>query len=282
MQGVKSRSVATETESLLDLYNAQLRAHVPDPLPTGVTVERDGPLVRTLGFGRFGWVEYHDLGDPSEAELDQLIGAQMERFAARGESFEWKFHSHDRPPFIEERLAAAGFVAEELETVVIAETGALADDGDVPAGVVLREVYDRVDLERIGELEAAVWGAREDRYPAALEQELAADPEGLAIFVAEAAGVVISAGWVRFPSGTDFATFWGGATLREWRGRGVYRALVHRRAQLAADRGRRYIEVDASDDSRPILERLGFRAVTQTRPYVWSPPTHERLLKLDV
>jgi hypothetical protein len=29
--------------------------------------------------------------------------------------------------------------------------------------------------------------------------------------------------------------------------------------------------VDASDDSRPILERLGFVAVTTTTPYVWSP-----------
>jgi hypothetical protein len=41
---------------------------------------------------------------------------------------------------------------------------------------------------------------------------------------------------------------------------------------VAAARGRRYIEVDASDDSRPILERLGFVAVTTTTPYVWSPP----------
>jgi hypothetical protein len=38
-------------------------------------------------------------------------------------------------------------------------------------------------------------------------------------------------------------------------------------------RGRHYIEVDASDESRPILERLGFVAVTTTTPYVWSPPT---------
>ena len=28
----------------------------------------------------------------------------------------------------------------------------------------------------------------------------------------------------------------------------------------------------ASDNSRPILERLGFTAVTTTTPYVWSPP----------
>jgi GNAT superfamily N-acetyltransferase len=77
---------------------------------------------------------------------------------------------------------------------------------------------------------------------------------------------------MRFPSDTEFVTFWGGATLPAWRGRGIYRALVAHRAQLAAERGRRYIEVDASDDSRPILERLGFVAVTTTTPYVWSPP----------
>ena len=40
---------------------------------------------------------------------------------------------------------------------------------------------------------------------------------------------------------------------------------------MAVDRGFRYIEVDASSDSRPILERLGFVAVTTTTPYVWSP-----------
>jgi GNAT superfamily N-acetyltransferase len=266
--------VAGETERLLGAYDRQLRAHVPDPLPEGVTVERDGPIVRTFGFGDHGWVEYRDLGDLGEAELDRLIHAQIARFAERGEPFEWKFHSHDRPRSLEERLAAAGVVAEELETVVIAETGSLVDGAPAPAGVVLREVGDRVDFERIGELEAAAWGREgESWYPATLEQELAADPAGLAIFVAEAEGVAVSAGWVRFPSGTDFATLWGGATLPAWRGRGVYRALVRRRAQLAADRGRRYVQVDASDDSRPILERLGFRAVTQTRPYVWSPPT---------
>ena len=30
--------------------------------------------------------------------------------------------------------------------------------------------------------------------------------------------------------------------------------------------------VDASDDSRPILERLGLHVVGGTTPYVWTPP----------
>jgi len=53
-----------------------------------------------------------------------------------------------------------------------------------------------------------------------------------------------------------------------WRGRGVYRALVAHRARVAAERGYRYLQVDASDESRPILERLGFHPLTTTTPYV--------------
>ena len=42
--------------------------------------------------------------------------------------------------------------------------------------------------------------------------------------------------------------------------------------EYAVARGIEYLFVDASDDSRPILERLGLRAVTTTTPFVWRPP----------
>jgi GNAT superfamily N-acetyltransferase len=64
---------------------------------------------------------------------------------------------------------------------------------------------------------------------------------------------------------------WGGSTLPQWRGRGVDRALVAVRAALATTRGVPYLHVDASDDSRPVLERLGDTAVTTTTAYVWTP-----------
>jgi GNAT superfamily N-acetyltransferase len=88
----------------------------------------------------------------------------------------------------------------------------------------------------------------------------------LTIIVAEASQAVVCAAWIRFERSTDFATLWGGATLPEWRRRGIYRATVAYRATLAGGRGFRYLETDASDDSRPILERLGFTAVTTTTP----------------
>jgi hypothetical protein len=91
------------------------------------------------------------------------------------------------------------------------------------------------------------------------------------VLTAEAGARVVAAGWVIFVPGSDFAGLWGGSTLREWRGRGIYRALVARRAQLATARGVPYLQVDASSDSAPILRRLGFQALTTTTPYVWTP-----------
>ena len=59
----------------------------------------------------------------------------------------------------------------------------------------------------------------------------------------------------------------------QWtRGMTIYRAIVVYRANLAAQRGFRYLQVDASEESRPILERLGFLAVTTTTPFIWTPP----------
>jgi GNAT superfamily N-acetyltransferase len=256
---------------LLEAYDAQLRGHVHDRLPDSVRVERDGPLVRTVGFGNQGWVEYRDLAGLDGEELDRLIARQVRVFTERGEPFEWKLHGHDRPQDLPDRLRAAGFVPEDMETVLIGRVDEVAAEPSLPDGVAIREVREPGDFAPVARLEESVW--HEDHgWVDDLAKERAADPEGLSIFVAEADGLTVCAGWVRFPSDTEFVTFWGGATLPAWRGRGIYRALVAHRAKLATERGRRYIEVDASDDSRPILERLGFVAVTTTTPYVWSPP----------
>ena len=105
---------------LREAYDAQLRAHVHDRLPDSIRIERDGPLLRTVGFLGRGWVEYRDLAGVDGDELDELIARQVHIFAERGERFEWKLHGHDRPADLPRRLRAAGFVPEEEETVVIA------------------------------------------------------------------------------------------------------------------------------------------------------------------
>lgn len=102
------------------------------------------------------------------------------------------------------------------------------------------------------------------------------DPDDPCVVVvaAEAGQQVVCAGWIRFHRGTDFASLWGGSTLPRWRRRGIYRATVAYRARLAAARRFRYIQVDASPDSRPVLTRLGLLPVAITIPFVWKPPGH--------
>lgn len=263
----------TDAASLLRLYDEQLRAHVHDREPEGVTIDRDGPVLRITGFGPGGWLLYRDLGGLDGDALDAFIRRQVAYFADRAMAFEWKLHGHDLPADLPDRLAAAGFVPDERETILIAPIERVGLDAEPPEDVVIREVQGPADYDRIAALEAAVWS--DDGSAAWIESlaaEVAADPEGTRVFLALAADVAVSAAWIRFPSNTDFGTLWGGATREEWRGRGIYRALVARRARVAIERGRRYLQVDASDDSRPILEGLGFIVAGTTTPYNWTPP----------
>jgi len=272
-----TRRTLQRVHELRAAYDAQLRDGLQLPPVPGEAVERDGPLIRRLGRGPRGFVLYRDLGGVEGAALDELIARQVAIFASRGELCEWKLHGHDLPTDLPDRLRAAGFVADESETgtILVAEVGDVAAVPRVPHGVVLRDVTNRRDFERIAALGAAVLGEDLDWLPGLLAFEQAADPEGLTVSVAEAGGTVVGAAWIRFHAGTDFATLWGGATAAEWRRRGIYRAIVAHRANLAAARGFRYLATDASDDSRPILEQLGFVPVTSVTPYERMPPPSE-------
>jgi len=258
----------TDRVALLAAYDAQVRTALARRPPVGLQLDWDGPLLRATGWHR-GFVGYRSLD--GAGDLDALIARTVAYFAERGEAFEWKTHSHDDPADLPDRLRAHGFVAEDVETVVIGEAALIAHDPVLPEGVALREARPGDDFERIARMESDVWDDDWTWLADDLTGRVAADPS-MTVLVVEAGDEVVSAAWLVYTEGTEFAGLWGGSTLAAWRGRGIYRALVARRAQLAAERGVRYLQVDASADSRPILERLGFLAITTTTPYVWTPP----------
>ncbi len=264
----------TEPSALLAAYDEYTRARIPPHPPAGLVYEWDGPLLRTVGQHR-GFVETTSDLRVRGAQLDALIARQRDYFAARGEAVEWKTRGHDRPADLTERLLAAGFVPEERETVLIGDCAELAAEPVLPEGVTLRQVTEPRDLERVGAMHGEVWGEEHHWLAEELAGRIAAEPETFAVFAAQAqtqAGPkVVCAAWITLKEGTDFAGLWGGSTLEAWRGKGIYRALVARRAQLAVAHDVKYLQVDASDDSRPILQRLGLQAVTTTTPYVWTP-----------
>ncbi len=252
---------------LRSAYDAQLRGVTPPG--GGARLEKDGPLTRVVGWHRGFVTGPRDLGVYGE-ELDTLIARQRD-FSARGEAVEWKTRAHDLPADLTDRLTAAGFVAEDTETVLIGRATDLAADPVLPDGVSLRRVTARSDLRRIAGMESTVWGEDWSWLADDLAARIENDPENTVVLVAEARTEVVCAAWLVFQEGVDFGGLWGGSTLEEWRGQGIYRAMVAHRARLAAERAIPYVYVDASADSAPILTRLGLHAVTTTTPYVWSP-----------
>ena len=212
--------------------------------------------------------------DLDEADADAVIVAQIARFAELGVgSWEWKVYSHDRPSNLPERLLAAGFTPEPPEALLVADIAELALDQSPPAGVELRPVTDAEGVDALVSVHNHVFGEDHSALGRTLLARFARRPPTVAAVVAMAGRTAISAGRVEFHMGCEFASLWGGGTLPAYRGRGVFRALVAYRAALASARGFRYLQVDASPDSRPILERLGFVELATTTPFNYSGRT---------
>jgi GNAT superfamily N-acetyltransferase len=181
---------------------------------------------------------------PADGDVEPLV-ARMRELPGH---VEWKYYSHDLPPDLPERLRAAGLEPEDEETVVVTEAASVPPP---PADVDLR-----IAPDVFPELAARVFGESYDL------------PSVAVAVVAFVDGEPVSGGRIDFEEDTEFAGLFGGVTLPEFRGRGLYRATVARRAELARERGYRWLYVDALPTSRPILERNGFVAITTTTPYV--------------
>ena len=252
-----------ETAAVLAAFDEQMRRR-PKAGPAE-RVEIDEHVTRVVSdSGGWSGVVWSDL---SAADADAVIAAQIRRFAWSSQAWEWKQYSYDRPDDLPGRLQAVGFVPDPAETVLVAEIAGLALEPDPPAGVELVPVTGQGAADALVAVHDEVFGGSHDAIGRAVLQGLGMQPCPVAAVIAMAGGTAISAGRVEFPEGSDFASIWGGGTLPDWRGRGVFRSLVAYRAALARERGYRYLQVDASPESRPILQRLGFAVIAETTPY---------------
>ncbi|WP_406359870.1 GNAT family N-acetyltransferase [Streptomyces sp. NBC_00715] len=253
--------------AVLALFDRDMRETARPDAP-GARIERAGRVVRQIG-AEGGWngVIWSDL-DGTNA--DAAVAEQIRHFTGLGLEFEWKLYGHDRPEDLGRRLQAAGFTAQPEETLMIAELGDLTLDAEPPEGVRLLPVTDRAGVELVAEVHQQAFGTDGTRLRHQLLAQLTGDADTVVAVVALAGDVPVSAARMELLPGARFAGLWGGGTVETWRGRGIYRALVAHRARVAADRGYRYVQVDASSQSRPILTRLGFQPLTTTTPYVYE------------
>jgi ribosomal protein S18 acetylase RimI-like enzyme len=245
---------------------------IPPPEP-GVRYERAGPVIRAVGTWNAVLV-----ADLTPETANAAIAAQLAFFrstprgptapgAADGgpydPSIEWKVYGHDVPSDLGSRLAAAGFVAGEGEALMVfdlrKEWRADRRAAAPPLPVEIRRVTNVAGVTDAVSTARAAFG-RAARWQTARTAEylLRLGDSSFALYVAYVEGRPVASARAEFPVGRSFAGLWGGGTSSEYRGHGIYRALVRARAEEARRRGYRYLRVDARETSRPILERLGF------------------------
>ena len=239
---------------------------------TGTVVTAAAQVVRWCADGDVGWSEiaWSKLDDDV---ADEVIADQVAFFTSKAQGFAWRVYDADQPEDLGARLECAGLHLSYTSELMIAQVADVPRGVDLPTGTSLVSANDPTGIERLIEVHERVFELDHSQLRRSLLAQLANAPEKRELFVVMAGDVPVASARVDFLPDREFASLWGGSTLREWRGRGLFRALVAHRADAAASRGYRYLYVTASSQSRPVLERLGFASFGSVVTFMWEPPS---------
>ena len=203
------------------------------------------------------------------ATTDRRIVEVRAWFAGCGrDGFLWTVGASATPGDLVERLLGRGAYPMPDDPIL---TPMVLDHEPppAPADIALRRVETFEDYRLLSEIDLEAFAAPEKEREelraglAANWPHFQADAHQIA-YLAMIDGEPVACGRLALPTvGPPYLA--GGATLPAARGRGAYRALVRARWDEAVRLGTPALIVQAGKDSRPILERLGFRA---------GPPIH--------
>ncbi|MBE7550414.1 MAG: GNAT family N-acetyltransferase [Anaerolineales bacterium] len=202
--------------------------------------------------------------------VEAAIRAEIAYFDHLGHELEWKVYAHDTPSDLKDRLLTHGFEAEEPEALVVLDL----ESGPValfqPVSHDVRRITNPDNLGDLAVVHEGVWQEDFTILHERLAYDLQQNPEDIGVYAAYVDGLPVSSAWIYFHEGSQFASLWGGSTLPAYRKRGLYSALLAVRAQEAHRRGVRFLTVDASPMSRPILQFFGFQWLTTIYPCKWQ------------
>lgn len=254
---------------LRELYDEQVRRNTT-PDGSGATCSSGATYVRWVANDGLGWSEV-SWSALNATNSDEAIAAQLEFYRSRNLSFVWRVYDYDQPEDLGTRLVHAGFSEAGSSAVMIAESSRLASKPELPEGTELLHVSDAAGVDLLIDVHENVFGQSQQELRRSILRRLDVAPLEMDMFVVTANDVPISSSRIEYLPAGGFAALWGGSTMPEWRGKGLYRAQVHRRAQLAHERGYRYLMVLALENSRPILSQLGFEVISRVTTYSWKP-----------
>jgi hypothetical protein len=255
-------------EELREIYDRDQRLNVQYPDTRREATPNVVRHVQTAGRQQ-GWIIWSDL---TTANADRVIEEQLAYFRDQVHEFEWKVFSHDQPADLRDRLAARGFELEEPpEAIMVLDMHEMPHTLSQPVPDAIRRITDPDEIPALMALLAEVWNEDFDSFGEELAIQLRQTPDVLSLYAAYVDGRATSVAWGQFTPDSDFVGLWGGSTLPQYRRRGLYSGLLAVRAQEAQTRGRRFLTVDASPMSRPILERFGFVTIATATACIWHP-----------
>jgi hypothetical protein len=251
---------------LIALYDQDQRKEVEFPETRREVTPNVVRHVDTSGNGE-GIITYSEL---NETNADEVIREQVSYFERIGQNFEWKLYDYDGPPELKERLAACGFVVEEEEAIMVLDLDDAPEIMWQPVQHKIQRIMDPEKLADVLSVEGQVWDKDFSWLGHFLGAALRRYPEQMSVYVGYVDGQPASAAWSFFPKHSQFASLWGGSTVSPFRKQGLYTALLAVRAQEAKARQVRFLTVDASPMSRPILEKFGFDRIAYSYPCKWK------------
>lgn len=189
-----------------------------------------------------------------DGEADEAIDKALARYRDLGLRFRWKVVPGSRPADLSQRLERRGLHRSELRCM--ARTTDPAGLGEEPSGVTVEEI-DEAGVEVFSRVMAEGWNMDQGRL-VRLNRTLITHPKRhQRFFLARADGEPAATGGLVLLDRSAYLI--GGLVLRPFRGRGLYRALVAHRLELARDLGLNVVTTQSiASTSGPILERLGF------------------------
>ena len=263
---IQNLSIMNKSQ-LIDLYTQDQRKDVVYPdtrREITSTIIRHVDVSESAGGGT---VIYSKL---TAANADAVILEQVRYFEAIQQDFEWKVYDYDQPPDLKERLASHGFTIEEQETIMVLDLANTPGFLWEPVRHNIQRIHHPEAIADVMTIERQVWDEDMSGLGEYLQETIRNQPDRMSVYVAYGNDQPASAAWIYFPQNSQFASLWGGSTVPKFRRQGLYTALLAIRAQEAKVRGVRFLTVDASEMSRPILEKFGFTVIAYSYPCKWE------------
>jgi hypothetical protein len=250
---------------ILALYEQEQRKNVHYH---GMRTEQTPDVVRVVALDQGqGAVIYSRL---DESDVDRVIREQIAYFEEIGQDFEWKVFSYDTPSDLKERLITHGFEADEAESIMVLDLQTAPASLFESVTTDVKRITDIAQIDQVVQILSDVWNEDQTEFGQILADELTHQGDDLSIYIASIDGVPASTAWIRFHKGSSFAGLWGGSSLAAYRQRGLYTTLLSVRAQEARQRGVRYLTIDASPMSQPIVAKYGFQTLAVAQACMWT------------